>query len=210
MKKYWNVIWTLLFLLALLPMGMVQAAEDPAMQLLRQAPSGVNYDPETRSWVFYGVPVEQVRYEMPGAGLDLVRVLFQTTQGGTDQVWITLGMQLTGTNVYLSRGEWQDAEHMQNHIHLRETLLKVYLSETRGRLRPIVEPAGIDWSNCITGTVCEYGRLFDDAHNDFSNRFIQSETAPGWYPWGFLFWDVEIANQSRSVASHNLFWSVPK
>jgi hypothetical protein len=49
-------------------------------------------------------------------------------------------------------------------------------------------------------------------HHDLSNRFIQSEDAPGWYPWGFLFWDLEIMNipTSHTVAIQTSFGSVPK
>ena len=214
MKRLGTVILLLIVLLALMP-GAVQAApiqtEDPALVLLDQEQAGVSYDPENKSWFFYGVPVEYLRYEMPGVGVDLMRILFRSQEGGYKQVWVTAGMALTGTPVYLSRGDWQDTRQMQQTVCLRETLLRIYVSETEGVLHPQIDPEGIHWDNCVSGNVCEYGELFDTVHHDLSNRFIQFEDAPGWYPWGFLYWDVEIVNRaSHTVAYHTAFGSVPK
>jgi|GEM_PF-3809364 len=215
MKRFRTVFLLLIVLLAAMP-GMVQAAplqtEDPALALLEQEPSGVNFDPETRSWYFYGVPIEYVRYEMPGVSVDLMRILFRCQAGGYKQVWVAAGMDIISRPTYQSRGEWTTVAQLRQTLRLRETLLRIYVSETEGILRPEATPEGIDWSNCIPGEVCEYGRLFEDVHHDLSNRFIQSEDAPGWYPWGFLFWDLEIMNipTSHAVAIQTSFGSVPK
>ena len=204
----------LIVLLALMP-GAVQAApiqtEDPALVLLDQEQAGVNYDPENKSWFFYGVPVEYVRYEMPGVGVDLMRILFRSQEGGYKQVWVAAGMDILSRPTYLSRGEWSTVEQRNQSVRLRETLLRIYVSETEGVLHPQIDPGGIRWDNCVSGNVCEYGELFDTVHHDLSNLFIETETAPGWYPWGFLYWDVEIVNRaSHTVAYHTAFGSVPK
>ena len=194
-KSGWfrQAISLLLILLAWLPVSGVQAAEDSAWTLLCQVQEGVNYDPQTLSWYFYGVPVEQVRYEVPGAGVDLVRVLFIGREGVPYKVWVALGMDMYMRADYLALGPWETAEQVRT-IRLRETLLKVSISETTGRLTPQVDEQGIRWENCPSVDPCSYGQLFDAMHNDLSNMFIKYEIAPGWYPWGFLFWDVEIVS----------------
>ena len=194
-KSGWfrQAISLLLILLAWLPVSGVQAAEDPAWSLLCQVQEGVNYDPQTLSWYFYGVPVEQVRYEVPGAGVDLVRVLFIGREGVPYKVWVALGMDMYMRADYLALGPWETAEQVRT-IRLRETLLKVSISETTGRLTPQVDEHGVRWENCAARELCGYGQLFDAMHNDLSNMFIEYEIAPGWYPWGFLFWDVEIVS----------------
>ncbi len=214
MKRLGTVFLLLIVLLALMP-GAVQAApiqtEDPALVLLDQEQAGVNYDPENKSWFFYGVPVEYVRYEMPGVSVDLMRILFRSQEGGYKQVWVAAGMDILSRPTYLSRGEWSTVEQRNQSVRLRETLLRIYVSETEGVLHPQIDPEGIRWDNCVSGNVCEYGELFDTVHNDLSNRFIVSEDAPGWYPWGFLYWDVEIVNRaSHTMADPTAFGSVPK
>ena len=194
MKRFQRAVCLILLFLALLPVSGVQAAEDPVRALLHQVQAGVNYDPDTQSWYFYGVPIEQVRYEMPGASVDLVRVLFMGSEGVPYKAWVALGMDVYMDADYLALGPWETAEQAHA-IRLREMLLKVFVSETSGTLRPVVGEVGIHWSDCIPGTICDYARLFDTMHNDLSNLFIEYEMAPGWYPWGFLFWDVEIVSQ---------------
>jgi hypothetical protein len=193
MKRLQHAISLVCIFLAVLPVSGVQAAEDPAWTLLSQAQPGVNYDPDTQSWFFYGVPIEQVRYEIPGASVDLVQVLFMGRDGIPYKVWIALGMDMYMTD-YLSLGPWESPEQLRA-IRLKKTLLKVYISETTGRLTPRVDEQGVRWKNCDARELCGYGQLFDAMHNDLSNMFIEYEIAPGWYPWGFLFWDVEIVSQ---------------
>jgi len=192
MKRFRHAISLIIIFLALLPGNGVQAAEDPAWMLLRQVQPGVNYDPETLSWYFYGVPIERVRYEIPGTGVDLVQVMFIGSEGIPYKVWVAVGMDM-GTK-YLALGPWKTAEQAQT-IHLRETLLRISISETVGMLMPQVDRHGIKWKNCDGRELCGYGQLFDMMHHDLSNLFIEYEIAPGWYPWGFLFWDVEIVAQ---------------
>ena len=188
-----------LILLAFLPGGSVQAAEDTAWALLSQVQPGVNYDPGTQSWFFYGVPIEQVRYVIPGAGVDLVRVLFIGRDGFPYKVWVALGMEMYPTG-YVALGPWESPEQVYA-IRLKRTLLKVYISGTTGRLMPRVDEQGIRWENCSSNDPCSYGQLFDAMHNDLSNLFIDYEIGPGWYPWGFLFWDVEIVAQDENLST---------
>ena len=192
-KRFRQAIFLFLILMAWMPMSSVQAADDPAWTLLSQVQPGVHYDPHTRSWFFYGVPIEQVRYEMPGAGIDLLRVLFMGGEGVPYKVWVAAGLDIPG-KAYLALGPWKTAAQARD-IPLREALLKVSISGTTGRLTPQVDEQGIRWKSCDLRALCRYGQFFDAMHNDLSNRFIQHETAPGWYPWGFLFWDVEIVSQ---------------
>ena len=205
MERVRYSILTFLFLWAWLPVSDVQAADDPVRALLRQAQPGVNYDPDTQSWYFYGVPIEQVQYEMPGASVDLVRVLFMGSEGVPYKVWVAVGMDMGAE--YLALGPWETAE--QAHvIRLREMLLKVYVSETIGTLMPQVDEHGIKWKNCDAQALCSYGQLFDTMHHNLSNLFIEYEIAPGWYPWGFLFWDVEIVSQHKRNTPNNYQWRV--
>jgi len=186
-----TIAWFLI-LLSLVPTGNVQAADDPAWALLSQVQPGVYYDAYSQSWFFYGVPVEQVRYAIPGASIDLVRLLFIGRDGIPFKVWVAVGMDI-GSD-YLPLGPWDTPEQAQT-IRLRETLLRIYISETEGTLHPEVDETGIRWGSCDPQAPCSYGQFFDAMHNDLSNLFIEYEIAPGWYPWGFLFWDVEIVAQ---------------
>jgi len=200
MKRFRYAIPLILFFLTFLPMSRVQAVEDPVRALLLQAPQpGVNYDPDTQSWYFYGVPVERVRYEMPGAGVDLVRVMFMGSEGVPYKVWVAAGMDMN--TEYLALGPWETAENAHA-IPLRQMLLKIYISETVGTLTPLVDERGIKWKNCDARDICGYGQLCDTMHHDLSNLFIEYEIAPGWYPWGFLFWDVEIVAQHKRHTPH--------
>ena len=201
MKRRRHAIFLVCIFLVLLPVSGVQAADDPVWALLSQAQPGVNYDPDTQSWVFYGVPIERVSYEMPGAGIDLVQVMFMGSEGVPYKVWIAVGMDMGAD--YLALGPWETTQQAHA-IRLREVLLKVYVSETIGMLTPQVDEHGIQWKNCDARELCEYGQFFDAMHNDLSNLFIEYEIAPGWYPWGFLFWDVEIVSQFEQGAPNNL------
>jgi len=207
-------LFTLLMIsLALLPRDSVQAAaarrpntdplpEHPVRDILGQSPqSGVNYDSASLNWYFYGVPIERVRYEIPGAGIDLVRLLFLSRSGVPYKVWVAVGMDWGAE--YLPLGPWATAEQVQA-IRLDETLWKVYISETQGTLHPQVDESGVRWTNCLPKSACEYGRFLDTMHHDLSNLFIEYEIAPGWYPWGFLFWDVEIVAQYKRNPTINL------
>lgn len=211
------VIALCMFSLVWLPKADVQAAayqrseadplpEHPTRALLHQAPKqGVHYDPASRSWVFYGVPIEQVRYQIPGAGIDLMQLLFMSREGVLYKVWAAVGLDW-GSD-YLALGPWQSAEQVQT-IRLHENLLKVYISETLGTLHPQVNETGMQWTNCPPGSACEYGKLLDTMHHDLSNLFIEHEMSPGWYPWGFLFWNLEIINQKPPYPTNIFSWRV--
>jgi len=209
-------LFTLLMIfLALLPRDSVQAAaarrpntdplpEHPTRDILGQSPqSGVNYDSASLTWYFYGVPIEHVRYEMPGTSVDLVRVMFMGSEGTHYKVWVAVGVDMHMSAEYLALGPWETTEQAHA-IPLRQMLLKVYISETVGTLTPKVDKHGIEWKNCDMRELCGYGQLFDIMHNDLSNLFIDYEIAPGWYPWGFLFWDVEIVAQYKRNTTINL------
>jgi len=211
-------LFTLLMIsLALLPRDSVQAAaarrpntdplpEHPVRDILGQSPqSGVNYDSASLNWYFYGVPIERVRYEIPGAGIDLVRLLFLSRSGVPYKVWVAVGMDWGAE--YLPLGSWQSTEQAHA-IGLHETLLKVYISETQGTLHPQVNESGVQWTNCPPGSACECGKLLDTMHQDLSNLFIEHEMAPGWYPWGFLFWNLEIVSKKSQYPANILPWRV--
>ena len=176
-------------------------ASPPWQWILQGVRPGVCLDATQQAWDFYGVPIDHVRYEIPGAGIDLVRILFIGRDGIPYKVWAAVGIDM-GRD-YLSLGPWDTREQAQT-IRLHETLLRIYISETDGTLHPEVDETGIRWTDCTPGTVCEYARVFDTMHNDLSNLFIEYEIAPGWYPWGFLFWDVEIISQYKRNATINL------
>ncbi len=211
------VIALCMFSLIWLPKANVQATvyqrsytdplpEHPTMKLLDQAPKGgVHYDPIFQSWVFYGVPIERVRYEIPGAGIDLVQLLFMSRESVPYKVWAAVGLDW-GAN-YLALGPWQTAKQAHA-IDLHETLLKVYISETKGTLQPQVNESGMQWTNCPPGSPCEFGKLLDTMHHDLSNLFIDYEMAPGWYPWGFLFWNLEIVETKPQYPVNSYSWRV--
>ena len=207
MKRIRYAIYFVLVFLTLLPRVDVQATytKDPVRALLHQAQPGVNFDPVTQSWYFYGVPIERVRYEMPGTSVDLIRVMFMGSAGIPYKVWVAVGMDMHMSAEYLALGPWKTVEQIQT-IHLRETLLRISISETIGMLMPQVDEHGIKWKNCDGRDLCGYGQLFDTMHHDLSNLFIEYEIAPGWYPWGFLFWDVEIVDEYKRNTPNNYQW----
>jgi len=208
MKRFRYTVCLILLFLTLLPINGIQAAGDPVWVLLHQAQHpGVNYDPDTQSWYFYGVPVEQVKYEMPGANVDLVQVMFMGSEGTPYKVWVAVGMDIYMNAEYLALGPWKSAKQAQT-IRLREMLLKISISETIGMLKPQVDEYGIKWKNCEMQEICGYGQLFDTMHNDLSNLFIEYEIAPGWYPWGFLYWDIEIVSQYKRNTPNNYQWRI--
>jgi len=216
-KRKTVLIALLLISLVWLPHAEVQAAaysrsdtdpipEHPTRALLHQAPKqGVHYDPVSRSWVFYGVPIERMRYDIPGAGIDLVRVLFLSRTGVPYKVWAAVGLDW-GSD-YLALGPWPTSEQAQA-IRLHETLLKVYISETQGTLHPQVNESGMQWTDCLPESACDYGSFLDTMHHDLSNLFIDYEMAPGWYPWGFLFWNLEIYELQPYYPVHSFPWRV--
>lgn len=170
---------------------------------LQDVQPGVNYDPQSQSWYFYGVPVERDQYFIPPANIDLMQVVFIGKDGMSHKVWVAVGMSMGAD--YLSTGTWLTLEDASA-IRLDETLLKIYLSETAGTLKPRVDKYGIRWESCDRQSPCRYAQLLDAMHNDLSNQFIQHETAPGWYPWGFLFWNVEIISSHKADAPINSRW----
>ena len=195
---------TLLWITTLTSRPAIAAEASPPRQwILQGVRPGVRFDATRQAWDFYGVPIDHVRYEIPGASIDLVRVLFIGSHGIPYKVWVAVGIDM-GRD-YLSLGPWDTPEQAQS-IRLRETLLRIYISETEGTLHPEVDETGIRWGSCDPQAPCSYGQFFDAMHNDLSNLFIEYEIAPGWYPWGFLFWDVEIVAQREQQTDipHNI------
>jgi hypothetical protein len=203
-EQWFLIGWLVLFLIiALFPLS-VSAKEadqlpEPALpetvdpfMLLEQLPHGVRYDPKEASWTFYGILFEAAQYEMPGGVVDLVHVYFLDQDGVSRQVWIALGVDLVYRKPlrYISRGPWETSEEAWGHVQLNETVLKVSMRDTEGG--PRVSQAGVDWSSCQYDS-CYYGYFFDCINaNGLSNQFIDTSHAPSWYPWGFLFWDLEV------------------
>jgi hypothetical protein len=203
-EQWFLIGWLVLFLaMALVPLS-VSAKEadhlpEPALpekidphMLLAQMPHGVRFDPKEASWTFYGIPYEAVQYEMPGGVVDLVHVYFLDQNGVSRQVWVSLGVDLVYRKPlrYISRGPWESSEEAWQQVRLNETVLKVSIRDTEGK--PRVSQTGVDWSSCQYDS-CYYGYFFDRVNaNGLSNQFIATGHAPSWYPWGFLFWDLEV------------------
>jgi hypothetical protein len=204
LEQWFLIGWLVLFLiLAFVPLS-VSAKEanrlpEPALpetvdpfMLLAQLPHGVRYDTQEASWSFYGIPYEAVQYKLPGGVVDLVHVYFLDQNGVSRQVWVSLGVDLVYRKPlrYISRGPWESSEEAWQQVRLNETVLKVSIRDTEGG--PRVSQAGVDWSSCEHDN-CYYGYFFDCINaNGLSNQFIDTSHAPSWYPWGFLFWQVEV------------------
>jgi hypothetical protein len=179
----------------LLPSG---DGERSPYQLLEQLPRGVQYDPQ-QGWYFYGIPYEQTAFYLPGGRVDLLHVTFLRDDGASGQVWVAAGLALIPSaqtsagqraQSYLPRGPWQSPEEAWQKARLLETVLKISISERESG--PEVSKNGVNWSQCREDG-CYYGYFFDFVNaNGLSNRFIRSEQAPSWYPWGFLFWEIEV------------------
>lgn len=179
----------------LLPSG---DRERSAYQLLEQLPKGVQYDPE-QGWYFYGIPYEQASYYLPGGRVDLLHVTFLRDDGASGQVWVAAGLALIPSaqtfagqraQSYLPRGSWASSREAREHVKLADTVVKVFIADQEGG--PSVSKDGVNWSQCREDG-CYYGYFFDFVNaNGLSNRFIRSEQAPSWYPWGFLFWEIEV------------------
>jgi hypothetical protein len=203
-EQWFLIGWLALFLiLAFVPLS-VSAKEadylpEPALpekvdpfMLLAQLPHGVRFDPKEASWSFYGIPYETVQYEMPGGVVDLVHVYFLDQDGVSRQVWIALGVDLVYRKPlrYISRGPWESSEEAWHQVQLNGTVLKVSIRDAEGG--PRVSQAGVDWTSCQYDR-CYYGYFFDCVNaNGLSNQFIATGHAPRWYPWGFLFWNLEV------------------
>jgi hypothetical protein len=204
LEQWFLIVWLVLFLvLAFVPLS-VSAKEadylpEPALpekvdpfMLLAQLPHGVRFDPEEAFWSFYGVPYEAAQYEMPGGVVDLIHVYFLDQDGVSRQVWVALGFDLVYLQPlrYISRGSWTSSDQAWEQVQLNETVLIVSIRDAEGG--PRVSQAGVDWSSCQYDR-CYYGYFFDCINaNDLSNQFIDTSHAPSWYPWGFLFWDLEV------------------
>jgi hypothetical protein len=203
--EHWFLIgWLVLFLiLAFVPLS-VSAKEadhlpEPALpetvdpfMLLEQLPHGVWFDPKEASWTFYGIPYEAVQYEMPGGVVDLIHVYFLDQDGVSRQVWVALGVDLVYRKPlrYISRGPWETSEQAWEQVQLNETVLKVSIRDIEDG--PNVSSMGVDWTPCRHDS-CYYGYFFDCVNaNGLSNQLIATGHAPSWYPWGFLFWQVEV------------------
>ena len=194
-----------LILIAWVPGGVVppgQEGEPSPYQRLEHLPKGVRYDPE-QGWYFYGLPYERVRYEMPGGKLDLVHVMFLDQDGVSRQAWVALGLQLSvkAPLRYLSCGSWRSSEEAWQQVQLWETPVKVSISGEGSQEEPRVSLNGVNWAHCREDG-CYYAHFFDCVQAPcVSNHFIRTQEAPSWYPWGFLFWDVQLVDPPRSSLS---------
>jgi hypothetical protein len=203
-RKQLAILLSLLAALAVAAWAPVDGAplsgkqEDSPYQLLEQLPKGVQYDPQ-QGWYFYGIPYEQAAYYLPGGRVDLLHVTFLRDDGASGQVWVASGLTLIPSaqtlagqraHHYLPRGPWVSPEEAWQKSRHLENVLKISISNWEGG--PSVSKDGVNWSQCREDG-CYYGYFFDFVNaNGLSNRFIRSEQAPSWYPWGFLFWEIEV------------------
>jgi hypothetical protein len=209
-EQWFLIGWLVLFLiLAFVPLSVsakeVEYLPEPALPekinpfvLLEQLPHGVRYDAEEASWTFYGIPYEAVQYKLPGGVVDLVHVYFLDQDGVSRQVWVSLGVDLVYRKPlrYISRGPWETSEQAWHQVQLNATVLKVSIRDIEGG--PRVSQAGVDWTSCQFDS-CYYGYFFDCINaNGLSNQFIATGHAPSWYPWGFLFWEVEVVEEQEA------------
>lgn len=186
----------LAFLLALLAMAMpgrasVAGVAGSGQQALAAYPVGVQFDPISESWSFYGVVDQTARYEIPAVTIDLARVTFRSRSGEYRRVWVALGVsELPGRQGYQPLGPWGNSNDALRSVW-QTSVVRVSVSRHGAFLAPAVSAGGINWRDCRPEALCRYAADLDNMHMDFSNRFIASESAPGWYPWGFLFWTVK-------------------
>ena len=155
---------------------------------------GIRFDPDRQTWDFYGVVDQLARYEIPPAMIDLARVRYRLVDSGDIRtVWVALGLEMPYSRErgYLTRGPWISSNHARRWAHVG-SLVRVSVSRNGVYEQPMVSNLGVDWSACLEQLSCKIASTFDQQHLDLSNRFIQSGSAPGWYPWGFLFWYVEV------------------
>jgi len=178
--RWRGVLFFLLFLLV--PLDQVSAGGD--------SQSGIHFDGASQTWYFYGVVGETVQYEIPGGMLDLAQVHY-IQNGASRTVWVALGIQtLDG---YLPRGPWNGSAHARQWIR-RGMPVRVFIEGNA------VSETGIDWNKCET-LACRYAHAFDQMHMDLSNRIIRGEAAPGWYPWGFLFWEIDLLQGEDGISA---------
>jgi len=168
------------------------AGSAQAVQALAAYPAGVRFDPVSESWSFYGVVDQTARYEIPAVTIDLARVTFRSRWGEYRRVWVALGVsELPGKQAgYQPLGPWGSSNDALRSVW-QTAVVRVSVSRHGAFLAPTVSAWGINWRDCRPEALCRYAADLDNMHMDFSNRFIASESAPGWYPWGFLFWTIE-------------------
>ncbi len=168
--------------------------EDPWLgQAMQNVRPGIQYDPARQTWDFYGIVDQMVRFRYPPAMIDLARVRYRLEKEGEIRaVWVALGVEFPygQERGYLTRGPWISAANARRWVDIH-TLVRVSVSANGVYESPAVSENGVDWSACSQEVSCIYAAQFDAMHMDLSNTFIATGSAPGWYPWGFLFWHVE-------------------
>ena len=147
-----------------------------------------HYDEHT--WSFIGIVEEFAHYDIRTMVVDLVQVRYMVNDEWR-LVWVAGGIEhLAPSNYgsYITRGEWQYQAEMFSLLEPGDPIR--VLIKGAGNGQPLVTKTAIDWSACIT-TVCQLGAYFAETA-PLDERFVFGGTAPGWYPWGFLFWRIEM------------------
>ncbi len=212
-RKQFVILWMIVSTLVLVAWTPASSTlpfreqEDSPYQLLEELPRGVQYDPK-QGWYFYGIPYERAQYYLPGGRVDLLHVMLLRDDGVSGQVWVASGLALIPSaqtfagqraQNYLPKGPWQSPEEARQKVHRMETVLKISISNQEGG--PQVSQNGVNWSQCRNDG-CYYGYFFDFVNaNGLSNRFIRSQQAPSWYPWGFLFWEIDVVETASTEYS---------
>lgn len=144
------------------------------------------------TWSFVGFVDEFERYDMRTMVVDLVGVRY-IAGGEWRRVWVVAGVELvTFPKQFLSRGPWDLHEEIHSYMEPGDPIM-VNIQGNGGE-QPNVTKDNIDWSSCQT-TDCQFGGYFAESA-PLDEIFISGGHAPGWYPWGFLFWQIELIDEA--------------
>jgi hypothetical protein len=168
----------------------------------------LNFNETANRWSFTGIAEALVRFNMRNISVDLVLVRFPDEDGESSAAWVVAGVQYeTGDSRYLPRGAWLDSGAAYQALILGETVMEVSIAGS-----PWVTREQIEWAACETA-VCQVGAELAFHRFEISDSFIQSGGhAPGWYSWGFLFWNIQTrenvpVNGAYEVSQHP-YWQV--
>ena len=145
------------------------------------------------TWSFVGYVDEFERYDMRTMVVDLVRVHY-TDEGEWRRIWVAAGVEILSPpyyGQYLGRGPWDKQDEIHTQLESGDPI-RVYI-QGNGVRQPIVTRDGIDWNDCQS-MECLLGAYFAETA-PLDEHFISGGSAPGWHPWGFLVWQIELFDE---------------